>query len=96
MDLIYRQTVLDALAEINKEVEDGDGFQYEKWREYFAEMTSPAQPQRMRGKWTRHNDWEDEGYCGYTCSVCDMGVDVMYNFCPRCGADMRGEQDATD
>ena len=43
MDLIYRQTVLDALAEINKEVEDGDGFQYEKWREYFAEMTSPAQ-----------------------------------------------------
>ena len=45
MDLIYRQTILDALAEINKEVEDGDGFQYEKWREYFAEMTSPAQLQ---------------------------------------------------
>ena len=45
MDLIYRQTILDALAEINKEVEDGDGFRYEKWREYFTEMTSPAQLQ---------------------------------------------------
>ena len=53
-----------------------------------------SQPQRMRGRWIRHKDWVSEGYCEYTCSVCDMGVDVMYNFCPRCGADMReGEQD---
>ena len=54
MDLIYRQTVLDALAEINKEVEDGDGFQYEKWREYFAEMTSPAQLQSAGDIISRH------------------------------------------
>lgn len=54
MGLIYRQTVLDALAEINKEVEDGDGFQYEKWREYFAEMTSPAQLQSVGDIISRH------------------------------------------
>ena len=53
-----------------------------------------AQPQRMRGRWIRHKDWVSEGYCEYTCSECDMGVDAMYNYCPRCGAYMReGEQD---
>lgn len=64
-----------------------------RFNRVIRETLEEVQPQRMRGKWTRHNDWEDEGYCGYTCSVCDMGVDVMYNYCPRCGADMRGEQE---
>lgn len=29
---------------------------------------------------------------GYTCSVCGKGC-CRFNFCPHCGADMRGEQD---
>ena len=37
-DSISRQTVLDALAEISREVDDGYGFNYAKWREYFCEL----------------------------------------------------------
>ena len=41
---ISRKAVLDALDEIEAEVADGYGYQYAKWREYFAEMP-PAQPE---------------------------------------------------
>ena len=42
-NLISRQTVLDAIDEISREVDDGDGFDYAKWREYFYELPS-AEP----------------------------------------------------
>ena len=40
MDLIEREIILDAFDEIESEVADGDGFQYEKWRQYFCELPS--------------------------------------------------------
>ena len=43
-DLINRQYVVDALDEIESEVADGYGFQYEKWRKYFTDLPS-AQPE---------------------------------------------------
>ena len=46
-DLISRQDAIDAIDEIETEVADGLGFQYEKWREYFSEMPS-AQPEPIR------------------------------------------------
>ena len=45
-DTIYRQDAIDALDEIESEVADGDGFQYEKWRKHFCEMTS-ARPDHI-------------------------------------------------
>ena len=39
-DVIYRQAAIDAIDEIESEVEDGDGFQYDKWRQYFCELSS--------------------------------------------------------
>jgi hypothetical protein len=42
-DLISRQTAIDAIDDIESEVADGFGFQYEKWRKHFAELP-PAQP----------------------------------------------------
>lgn len=39
-DLISRKTVLEALADIQAEVEDGDGFQYDKWKDYFTDLPS--------------------------------------------------------
>ena len=45
-DMIYRQDAIDALDEIESEVADGDGFQYEKWRKHFCEMTS-ARPDHI-------------------------------------------------
>ena len=42
-DLISRQAAIDAIDEISREVDDGDGFDYAKWREYFCELP-PAEP----------------------------------------------------
>ena len=37
-DLISRQVAIEAIDDIESEVADGFGFQYEKWREYFCEL----------------------------------------------------------
>ena len=42
-DLISRQAAIDAIDEISREVDDGDGFDYAKWREYFCDLP-PAEP----------------------------------------------------
>ena len=38
---------MDAIDEISREVDDGDGFDYAKWREYFCELP-PAEPEPIR------------------------------------------------
>lgn len=88
-DLISREAAIDAVGYYSLHSGDKLLFADKPLKELPA-----AQPQRMRGRWIRHKDWVSEGYCEYTCSECDMGVDAMYNYCPRCGAYMReGEQD---
>ena len=39
-DTIYRQDAIYALDEIESEVADGYGFQYEKWRKHFTDLPS--------------------------------------------------------
>ena len=39
--------------------------------------------------------WVDEG-TNYSCSECHRGCWVNSNYCPWCGADMRGEQDGSN
>ena len=62
-----------------------------KHKSDFSDLPS-AQPGRKKGKWL------DNYQYGYKCSECgayleiDCG-DAEMNFCPNCGADMRGEQD---
>lgn len=43
----------------------------------------------VRGKWHEY----DDDYGSICCSVCeeDAPCDYPWNFCPNCGADMRGE-----
>lgn len=44
----------------------------------------------VRGKWIDHQ----QGRWVYAkCSECETVHDVRSNFCPNCGADMRGEAD---
>lgn len=54
-----------------------------------------AQPERKTGRWIPHED-EDGEYYGDKCSECGEWYVMPYgktNFCPNCGANMRGEQD---
>ena len=58
-----------------------------------------AQPERKKGKWIEEDDGWDGVY--WRCSECDGAFCLVdgtpkeneYNFCPNCGADMRGEDD---
>lgn len=54
----------------------------------------PAQPERIKGLWIEY----DDGITACECSVCHEKYNLYEedvfgrNFCPNCGADMRGEQ----
>ena len=62
-----------------------------------------AQPERKKGKWLQKEVADVEGFEEVQvakCSVCDRYLTTPYiyhfsdyNFCPFCGADMRGEED---
>lgn len=62
-----------------------------------AEFPS-AEPERKKGKWIEQDDGWDGVY--YECSCCKEAFtlldgtpsDNLYNFCPNCGADLRGER----
>ena len=98
-ELISKHLVLDMLDEIESEVADGLGYQYAKWRQYIAELPS-AQPERKKGQWKVEHDLGVE-FLACTSCKCRVFKDHYghavgnwgYNYCPYCGADMRGEQD---
>lgn len=48
-----------------------------------------AEPERKKGQWIVHD--YDLGRERYECAECKGRCDLEYNFCPSCGADMRGE-----
>ena len=61
-DCISRQQAIDALDDIESEVADGGGFQYEKWRKYFCELP-PAQPEIIHCRECKH--WKQQtNYAG--------------------------------
>jgi hypothetical protein len=76
-----------------------DGNQYISLRR-FQEAVKEAQPKE--GHWIDkgwNGDWawqiDGRGNCWRVieCSECGKSVSVESNYCPHCGADMRGEQD---
>ena len=98
-DLISRQAAIDA---IRGEIEING---YSHVVDVLEQLPS-AQPEWKTGKWIerKHGYWsfvndkgERDGWIpSYECSECRSGgwrnPEVM-NFCPSCGADMRGESE---
>ena len=81
-DLIERGDAIKALYKYNfvtKEVIE-------------REIMSIPSADRPRGEWIEQ---EDDYHHYWECSECGMGVglDDIRNFCPNCGADMRGKDD---
>lgn len=47
--------------------------------------------ENVRGKWIINDSDEAEAF--YHCSECEGDSFKMWNYCPWCGADMRGEKE---
>lgn len=62
-----------------------------RFNRVIREALKEAQLERKKGEWLINSD----GYYPY-CSECKRSPEFTTDFCPYCGADMRGEQDDTD
>ena len=93
-DLIERRDVLNLFDSVSQYmgnwliqyIEDG-----------ISSITS-AQPERKHGYWVESQEHVYMGnsvkeWTNWYCSECDAPNDKPSDFCPSCGADMRGEQD---
>ena len=103
--LISRQAAIDALHTWFR-----DGFDADKWWNSTHVLAAiegipPAEPKT--GKWIYGEDSMADCVDGYRCDQCGFfvpwdyqhkSIDYIkdYNFCPNCGADMRGEQNGRD
>ena len=84
---------------------DADALKEDLTRFYDNEVTArklideqpTIQPEPKRGKWIKTARWGRVYYCDQCRNYLDFdGVNAgrgSTNFCPNCGADMRGEQD---
>jgi hypothetical protein len=76
-DLIERQAAIDAIDEISREVDDGDGFDYAKWRQYFCELPpeerDTAEWIESKGQKILLEDLFKKGEVWRVCSKCGAG-----------------------
>ena len=71
--------------------------EYERYNidpDVLEEALISAEPKRKMGKWIPYSKVYE---CRYECSSCGYHLIGIHeseaNFCPNCGADMRGEQE---
>lgn len=99
-DCISRQAAIAAIDECYCGGEDscGEPWIYKENAVEAIQMIEPIQPaEPKRGKWIKTARWGRVYYCNQCRNYLDFdGVNAgrgSTNFCPNCGADMRGEQD---
>ena len=65
-----------------------------EYEELISRLLSTPSVQPRKGKWTFFlGTGYGNPYGHYECDLCGDGYGYKTNFCPNCGADMRGEQD---
>ena len=106
-DLISRQAAIDAVMEFMPSLTTPDGcgqFDGEIFeaQEMFVDIGQAlndlpsAQPMRKKGKWKRVSldRYKHISNYAYKCTACgEWQTYGTTEFCPRCGADMRGDAD---
>ena len=59
----------------------------EQYRKGLEKGLSEWETERPQGEWLQYRKGH---YTGVKCSLCDTIMDFTTNYCPKCGADMRG------
>ena len=88
-DLIERQAAIDLAKDLCVPTKDGSIYRHRCVDPDAIRELPSAQPERKKGKWLAI------GNSGLATCKCGHITDrySVYNFCPNCGADMRGEQE---
>jgi len=88
-DTISRRATLDAFTDALNDVGALDAEDINT----VLQMLPSAQPERKRGKWKPYRcDMYECSECGYIYTELTDRHRCGANFCPHCGADMRGGQ----
>ena len=94
-DLIDRDVAIDAITQRADKVDSVHSAFWEGLiiARDIVENIPSAEPERKKGKW---NNYKDE----HCCSVCQCVViqeiwddEIRYDYCPYCGAEMRGNNE---
>lgn len=101
-DLISREEAINVLCSTERKEVDADSRVWVDRAEVVRRLSKLPSAQK-KGKWIIKDNPETGWYC-VTCSVCgeDVTSDIsmigffpnvkpLWDFCPYCGADMRGE-----
>ena len=81
-DLISRQAAISHVDDVPYIKEHPNvGLLCKAW----IESLPSAQPEQKKGEWS-------DGYRWQRCSLCKQTGKKSWNYCPNCGADMRGER----
>ena len=91
-DTIYRQDAIDAIERAKTaQAPNGEIYVAKLNAEMNIQILPSAQHERKKGRWIGTvEDWRNQ-IVWWGCSECGMDVSTRYNYCPDCGADMRGE-----
>lgn len=105
MNRLYKhEDVVQMLVDVIEQIEENEGIEivdrpmgWESVRDYAEEVVSDMPSAENKGEWI-FQECNDEFYGrAYECSICGVAVvGNHHNFCPNCGARMKGADDAYD
>lgn len=94
-DLINRNQAIEVISKLPVKV-DNLGYTWMIAGDVLNQIDEipSAEPERPKGEWKP----DESGNVYWICSICGFaseafGADILYHFCPRCGADMRGKNE---
>ena len=92
-DYISRQAVVESFTQLWDCV--GEIADRDEWEDVCRTTANGLPSAQRKGKWIATKEW---GGRNYSCSCCNFSfmvdtcmLEPMWNYCPNCGAEMKGE-----